>query len=304
MSATANVTVHYTVWSDCRFDVLAAQLGCDVDSAIGRMVRLWSECTDRATTTPPRSVVIGSLKSATACEALLASDLAELTDSGLRIRGTEKRILWLKNKREAAAVGGKASVKSRKNSKKPASRVLNVSSTDAQALAKQESSTSLTGAQANVEHPSSTCSTLAQPSGTQVFRDSGIQESRNPATQEPTEGSAPNGAALEKSAAVDCREFWYSIFAAHKAGAKATWGDKQGAQLKRLLGSHDAREIKRRMVNAFDAPPWPFDPPADFMGFVAQFDKFAVKHKSRPREGGGLEALLSDIAAAEGRGAQ
>jgi hypothetical protein len=43
----APVRIEADVWDDWRFQALADELGVDLYSAVGRMARLWGQCTDR-----------------------------------------------------------------------------------------------------------------------------------------------------------------------------------------------------------------------------------------------------------------
>lgn len=167
MAASANVTIAFTVWSDSRFAFLADELGCDIDTAIGRMARLWSECTDLETDTPHPAVVCGCLKSAHAVKALIKANLAAEEGDSVRIKGCRERINWLKKRREAAKAGGQRSAEQR--------------SSAAQAHAKPSAQAP---AQRLLEQNQPSAQPGAHPSGTQVLRDSGIQVSSNPGTQE------------------------------------------------------------------------------------------------------------------------
>jgi len=116
MAATCNVTLHHSVWSDVRYQVLARQLGLvDHYAVIGRMAQLWSECTDRQTDTPPMAVVLGCLgisDERQAVTALVASDLAQVIGDQIRIKGCQGRIDWIQKKRASGRAGGLAKASS------------------------------------------------------------------------------------------------------------------------------------------------------------------------------------------------
>lgn len=57
-------------------------------------------------------------------------------------------------------------------------------------------------------------------------------------------------------------------------GGRPTWGAKQGAQVKRLLGSHGLEECARRLRVMFDSPPDWLKEPYDLGTLVQHFDKF------------------------------
>jgi hypothetical protein len=151
MAAIANVTVHFSVWSDARFDTLAILLGVDKYSAIGRMTRLWSECTDIGIDMPPVHLVIGCLGSAQAIEALVQSGLGEKMGDQVRIKGCSDRIDWLRKKRESGSKGGRARVQAQSKH--------HLSITQANAQASLE----------NFKHSSSITQANAQPSGIQLY---------------------------------------------------------------------------------------------------------------------------------------
>lgn len=56
-------------------------------------------------------------------------------------------------------------------------------------------------------------------------------------------------------------------------GTKPIWSAKQGGQLNRLLKTHTASEIVRRLEILFTAPPAWLDPPHDFGTLVSNFDR-------------------------------
>lgn len=96
-------------------------------------------------------------------------------------------------------------------------------------------------------------------------------------TQEKTAATAQSDAPGEVSQNATVTAKWFDRFE-RQTGAKPTWGKEAGAQLKRLLGIHGAEELCRRIDNAFDAPPYPHTPPADFLSFVRGVDKYATRH--------------------------
>lgn len=96
-------------------------------------------------------------------------------------------------------------------------------------------------------------------------------------TQEKTAATAQSDASGEVSQNATVTAKWFDRFE-RQTGAKPTWGKEAGAQLKRLLGIHGAEELCRRIDNAFDAPPYPHTPPADFLSFVRGVDKYATRH--------------------------
>ncbi len=66
-----------------------------------------------------------------------------------------------------------------------------------------------------------------------------------------------------------------ALFRAHRGGAKPAWGEKQGAQVKRLLKAHGLAECESRARRMFEmAPRWPAENP-DLMTLAGHWDKFA-----------------------------
>lgn len=107
----AAVRVDAEAFMDERFVTLARLAGlADADHARGKMLRLWRQCTDRNTSVLTVETV-ESVLGANASESLVKSDLGELVEGGIRIRGTSGRIEWLENLRKNGKKGGKAKAK-------------------------------------------------------------------------------------------------------------------------------------------------------------------------------------------------
>ena len=70
--------------------------------------------------------------------------------------------------------------------------------------------------------------------------------------------------------------------------SKPTWRAAEGAQLKRLLTTHGADEVQRRITNLFRAPPRWLRPPFTFGTLVKHFDHLVVGAVAGPngRRGG------------------
>ena len=104
----ASVRIEDEAFSDERYEVLATACGLtDADHARGKMIRLWRQCTAMHTYILSASVVDAVL-GANGAAALVESQLGEVVDGGIRIRGTRGRIEWLKKLRKNAQKGGKA----------------------------------------------------------------------------------------------------------------------------------------------------------------------------------------------------
>lgn len=104
----ASVRIEDEAFSDVRYDVLAVTCAlADADHALGKMARLWRQCTAMHSYVLPVSVVCAVL-GPNGASALVESRLGEAVDGGIRIRGTRGRIEWLKKLRQNAKKGGTA----------------------------------------------------------------------------------------------------------------------------------------------------------------------------------------------------
>lgn len=74
---------------------------------------------------------------------------------------------------------------------------------------------------------------------------------------------------------------------------KPTWGDKQAAQIIRLVTAHGVDEVRRRIGILFDSPPSFLTGPHDVGTLVQHFDKLS-QPGSRERPGGG-RAFHDDV---------
>ena len=104
------VRIEAGVWDDWRFECLAAELGVELETVVGRMAKLWSHATDREVYAVPEGAIRAFLKSTKAVDALVVSDLGERMDGGMvRLRGSKRfDDLWKKRtqRRESAKLGG------------------------------------------------------------------------------------------------------------------------------------------------------------------------------------------------------
>lgn len=106
--ADAPVRIEADVWDDWRFQALADEIGVDLYSAVGRMARLWGECTDRESPVLP----VGAIRARLGPRGLEAlcdvAELGERVDGGVRMRGTEGRHEWLGAARAQRQTAGRA----------------------------------------------------------------------------------------------------------------------------------------------------------------------------------------------------
>jgi hypothetical protein len=267
MAATANVTIHHSAWSDSRYDVLASCIGLDKYAVIGRMARLWSECTDLETDTPAEYIVIGCIGSDLACEALIKSGLAEKTASGIRIKGCHERIGWLKKKR-ASGKAGAAATNAKFTAKKPVKP-------------RHKSGTSA----APPQHVPRECHADAEGSPRpQVLRYSGTQESNNPITQEETERRASSQPSHSEAV-----HFFHKRFLA-AYGSAPSWQGKNSKLMSTLVKSHSSAEVIRRTEILFDSPPAWLKPPFDVGTLSQHFDKLVA-----PSQGSAVSVAFSEL---------
>jgi len=106
----ASVTLSQDVWGDARFRVLGDLCGYSHYEAIARMAELWSWCIENQTDRPGEKRIRISL-GASGATAIVDSDLAELVDGDIRVRGLDGRSEWyapIAAKRAKAAIGGRA----------------------------------------------------------------------------------------------------------------------------------------------------------------------------------------------------
>ena len=103
--ARVNVTIQDELWSDWRAPALAEALGLPkVADAVGRLAWLWRWCIGQRADIAPRNVV-ETLLGKGGADALVACELADPVEGGLRVHGTGERIRererWLQQRVEA-----------------------------------------------------------------------------------------------------------------------------------------------------------------------------------------------------------
>lgn len=106
---------------DPRFVILGRKLGTSRFDAVGRMAHIWAYCTDKQTyfLTPE---VIDTLAEYPEFSSFICGaevDLAEVTDRGIRIRGTRGRIEWLGRLRKNGKKGAAATKAKWKAKRRP-----------------------------------------------------------------------------------------------------------------------------------------------------------------------------------------
>lgn len=122
-----SVRIEDVAFGDLRYPRLAAECGlADADHAIGKMARLWRQCTaENQYQMDPADVI--AVLGPRGVEALVASRLGEVVAGGkVRIRGTRGRIEWLETLRENGRKGGRprtARVTNAETKRKPSGSV-------------------------------------------------------------------------------------------------------------------------------------------------------------------------------------
>lgn len=113
------VRIEADVWDDWRFNCLAAALGVELETCVGRMAKMWSFASDKFVYAVPEAAIRTYLKSPDAVDALVESNLGErLGDGTVRLKGSKRfEDLWAKRERFKAASrkGGEARRDATKN---------------------------------------------------------------------------------------------------------------------------------------------------------------------------------------------
>lgn len=103
----AAVRIESCALSDPRIELLGQLAGYNRFEALGRLVHLWSVCTDRQSEVLSDVLVVACLGPA-GVAAIVGSGLGEVVTAGIRVKGTAGRISWLTDLRARASAGGKA----------------------------------------------------------------------------------------------------------------------------------------------------------------------------------------------------
>lgn len=112
----SSVRVEVKAQRDARMVILGNLMGVSKFDALGRMISLWSYCTENNTYTITPEVINILAEFAGFSEFICQAGLAEnVDDCTIRIKGTRDRIEWLQKKR----IGGKLGGRPRKDAKEP-----------------------------------------------------------------------------------------------------------------------------------------------------------------------------------------
>jgi hypothetical protein len=111
----ASVWVRAKALTDTRYETLGRRLGINRYEAMGRMLYVWSQCTEESSEVLDAAALDGILGADNAGEALVAARLATKEDNErYRVKGTgpdedgHKGVHWLEAKRTAGSKGGRA----------------------------------------------------------------------------------------------------------------------------------------------------------------------------------------------------
>lgn len=257
----ARMSIDDSVTRDARVAVLAKLCGWNRYEALGHLLDVWAACYDRVTPYLSEMIVDASACFDGFAKHMVTAELACFTDDGfVRISGVEARIGYLSDKAKAGRKGGIKSGESRRNM--------------LQAESKQTSS--------KHEAPANPIPIVPDPVPDPV--PASVPDPDPPrVTQKKNAPAEPSPSGYRES--VDL--FFLRFEAAYQA--KPSWGQKQGSQLKRLLGSHSAAEVQRRIAILFDSPPNWLTPPFDFGTLVQHFDKLVVASVPRGASSGRIE---------------
>lgn len=102
-----SVRIEDDAFGDIRYQRLAAECGlADSDHALGKMARLWRQCTaENSYHLDPADVI--AVLGPRAVDGLAVARLGSLEGEKIRIRGTRGRIEWLETLRENGRKGGR-----------------------------------------------------------------------------------------------------------------------------------------------------------------------------------------------------
>lgn len=223
----ANVTFEGEAFKDPRFAVLGALLGTSKFDARGRMLEVWSYCTEECTYFVRPEVLDALMEKVGACGLVESAGLAERTDEGhFRVLGTRGRVEWLKRLKKIAKKGGDANKKrlAKRKASQPDSQEANQEDTQQASpptLIPDSSPEGLSGERRREE----------QPAGSQA-----------PLKLEPSKPKP-------KSPVAQLQERFVPWYAERYQGAIYAWGKAEAGKASQLLkraGAGGVAEIMRR----------------------------------------------------------
>lgn len=115
MNAVARMSVDDSALRDPKMLRLCKLLGWRPRETVGALVYVWAICYDRETAIVEDPADIDTAADHDGfAEAMISVGLATAEEAGLRLRGVEKRIAYLKDQRESGSRGGSAKAANRK----------------------------------------------------------------------------------------------------------------------------------------------------------------------------------------------
>jgi hypothetical protein len=291
----ARVTVEAGASKDPRYQLLGAMLGKSRQHAFGCMVEIWEWCTERETDVLQPAIVAVFLESPPerAADMLVASELGELTDKGIRIRGCAGRVEWLAHIREGARKGGKIRANSAMRGKggrfTKTDQPLNQPGVDRT----DQPSTSPSVDQLQRASPASTSPITITTTSTTTNTDIDPGEKKKaPKRRKRSPSVNPSFTRIHRQ--------YFSLFEA-EYGVKPSWSGKEAAALAGMLKQHTEDQVAERMRCLYMQPPKYLSPPFTIMTLRGNFDSCIPVARRRDRSnvtGDDLRAL-ADIARIE-----
>jgi len=283
----ARMSVDDSVARDPRITLLASVLGWTRREVVGCLVcDVWPICYDQKTWLVSERVVDAAAAHVGFAAALIECELATRDRSGrVQIKGAKERIKYLEDKSSAGRQGGLKSAESRRKAPKQ------TSSTDGSTpqAARNPPSPS------PVPDPSSVLVPDPDPAPAQDMRTASppLALDNLKSKVDDSTGKVPDG---YRDTIADFDSRYQAAY-----GSRASWGKRQGGQIKTLLRAHGAAEVRRRIGILFDAPPSWLKGPYDLGTLVQHFDKLvvgAVRNKTT------LELQLDRVAMLEAQEAE
>jgi hypothetical protein len=227
----ANVTFEGDAFKDPRFGVLGILFGTSKFDARGRMLEVWSYCTEECTYFVRAEVLDALVDKVGGSELLATAGLAAKVDDGtFRVLGTKGRVEWLKRLKKNARLGGQA------NKRKLAER------------ASQE------GSRQAIQQASQQATPQASPPYSYPDPEV-VSEKNNPGKAEGDPGGFQEPLRLQpslpkpRSSVAQLQHEFVSWFAQRYKGAIYAWGKSEAgkaSQLVKRAGAGGVPEIMRR----------------------------------------------------------
>lgn len=256
----ANVTFDDASRTDPRFVVLGKLLGTSKFDARGRMLEVYSYCTENGTHFVSSAMLDALVERESFGRDLVAAELAEAANDGtFRIRGTKGRIEWLARLRKNARKGGAANRARLKPS----------------AIPKDSQVDTQMGSQEGTQNEAK-----AEPSYSGSYSGSYSEEKKSAAASpgfalEPSPGKKQRAKSTGPHAVFLAR--YFELYQA-RSSCKPTIGEAEGKIAKALLEAHGLATCLGKLTAAFTGEHWwaKKGDPITLRAFRANFDGLAV----------------------------